>query len=409
MHEGVGYWIGRTLYLSLTNECNSVSLIASRGPGFCMPQAGGYAPLPRGVEPTAQDLVDYVTAAARGREDSLPEAVVFAGQGEPLLRIEVLLEAAQLLSRLREPPLPLRVNTNGLVGSPDCAATARRMRAVGITHASVALATAHPAQYKQLMRPAPLTVNRLTRSASGAPQLRQVSEYVGHEQVCDFARALVASGIDVECTAVAAPEVDLDAAASLAAALGARFRPRTYHAAPSSVSESARAGGPQSARSSGGPSSGPRVPRASSMDGARKSKEEGNALLREGKLAAALHCFREAILAYERLDLDPPEGYTKGSGREELSRAHAVAHANRALVLCRLGRAEEAHDDAKRALQLDRTYMKAYHRLGSALELLGRRDEAAEAFAVAAAKPMAFAAVRGMPRETLLDDRPIDE
>ena len=50
--RGFAYSIRGGLYLSLTNETNSVSLIESRGPGFTMPKSSGFALLDDGVEPT---------------------------------------------------------------------------------------------------------------------------------------------------------------------------------------------------------------------------------------------------------------------------------------------------------------------------------------------------------------------
>ena len=43
-----------------------------------------------------------------------------------------------------------------------------------------------------------------------------------------FVTACVDAGLDVECTAVAAPNVDLEAAERLATTLGAGFRTRSW-------------------------------------------------------------------------------------------------------------------------------------------------------------------------------------
>eukprot|EP00966_Prymnesium_polylepis_P109130 2525303-Prymnesium_polylepis.1 len=93
--SGVGYWLGRNLYLGLTNECNARTLVELRGPGFCMPAASGFAPLPRGYEPAAAELLAFAEEEAGCGPP--PDAVVFAGVGEPLLRLETLTEASRLL------------------------------------------------------------------------------------------------------------------------------------------------------------------------------------------------------------------------------------------------------------------------------------------------------------------------
>lgn len=102
-------------------------------------------------------------------------------------------------------------------------------------------------------------------------------------------------------------------------------------------------------------------------------KEKGNRCLREGRAADALNCYSAAIEAYEALVLQAGE-------TERHSRPLAVSLSNRALVLCEMERGEEAAADARRALGIDPTYSKAYHRLGRALQLLGREEEASAAF-----------------------------
>ena len=77
----------------------------------------------------------------------------------------------------------------------------------GISKATVALATADPGQYTELMRP----------------------EGGDHSTVCGFIASLAEAGVEVEATAVERPGVDVAAARKLAGALGAGFRTRTYH------------------------------------------------------------------------------------------------------------------------------------------------------------------------------------
>ena len=399
---GVSYRLGDTVYLALTNDCNTRSLIESRGPGFVMPAASGFAPLARGYEPSADDLVACVEAhvtAAASESVPPPRAVCFAGAGEPLLRLEVLLEAATRLSSQEwRSPLELRVNTNGLVPEAEGAATARRLRDAGISRASVLLGTAHASQYQPLMRPRPAPVRRLALSASGEPQVREIQQHIGHAEVCAFVRQLVGCGVAAECTAVAAPEVDLDAVGSLAHSLGATFRPRTYHPRPSPGPPDDGAGPSRShgldrlsaleatRRASAG--SGSRPASASpSAEAACEMKARGNGMLKEDKLPAALGCYREAVAIWDALAIaDSGRDYYRGG-------EHAICCANQSLVLCKLGRADEALEAARRAVALNGpSYRKAYHRLGSALALLGRQEEAAAAFEYATAKPLAFIA-----------------
>ena len=94
MTSNVTYRLRRSLYVVLTNQANSVSLMWSRGPSFAM--SGDFAPLAEGVEPDASTVARAVQEAF----DSAPEPfsdVVFAGAGEPLLRLHVLEAAASLI------------------------------------------------------------------------------------------------------------------------------------------------------------------------------------------------------------------------------------------------------------------------------------------------------------------------
>eukprot|EP00966_Prymnesium_polylepis_P315567 7291726-Prymnesium_polylepis.1 len=76
----ITYTLGRSLYITLTNRCNSVSLIESRGPGFAVPASSGFAPLREGFEPNAADILEAARDAAT--EHGAYESIVFAGAGE---------------------------------------------------------------------------------------------------------------------------------------------------------------------------------------------------------------------------------------------------------------------------------------------------------------------------------------
>ena len=215
--KSITYTLGTQLYVSLTNRCNAVSLIQSRGPGFAVPASSGFSLLPEGFEPSAAEVAEVV-ASAVGAGDTL-SAIVFAGAGEPLLKQRTLLEAAELIRQQDASP-PLRINTNGLVPKTEAADLAARMKAAGVASATVALASADPEEYLALMQP-----EELRFSPAFTQQL-------GHGEVTSFVKACVGVGMAVECTAVEAPGVDVDAAAALASELGASFRARSYHPAP---------------------------------------------------------------------------------------------------------------------------------------------------------------------------------
>ena len=84
---------------------------------------------------------------------------------------------------------------------------------------------------------------------------------------------------------------------------------------------------------------------------AEKAKEEGNKAFAKGNFALAAENFTLAI------NLDPN---------------NHVYYANRSAALLKMGKLEDALDDADRAIKLNRLYAKGHYRKGQALAVIGR-------------------------------------
>ena len=82
---------------------------------------------------------------------------------------------------------------------------------------AVALATSDPEQYADIMKPDSIRLS----PAFSLP--------MGLKEVTGFASACVSLGMEVECTAVERPGVDIDKAQELSETLGCRFRTRSWH------------------------------------------------------------------------------------------------------------------------------------------------------------------------------------
>lgn len=215
--------MGRALYVALTNRCNALPLAETRGPSFVMPADSGFAKLPDGYEPSADEVLSAVQSRlGSGLHVGAPSSVVFAGLGEPLLRLCVLLEAARRIEDAYPGSVCLRVSTNGLVPCARAEEVARSLWDAGVRRATVAIASADETQHRLLLAPRDAAT---ATPGGGGP----AADAPGLADACRFVQALVAAGMEVECTAVAEPSVDLKAAEVLAASLGASFRSRSYH------------------------------------------------------------------------------------------------------------------------------------------------------------------------------------
>lgn len=195
-----------------------------------------------GRAPTVQSLVAE-TLTLLERERQRYDSVVIAGEGEPTLRLGALLSVVRgLRSRPDICPPSIRVTTNGLCGFPASAnsvhnqggeiacststptSVACRMREAGVTGVSVALMTARPERYVELMRP--FLLPSFSTAGGGGVNV----EDSAHGVVLDFVRDAIDQGLDVEVTGVDLPGLDKAEAEALAAELGVvtPFRWRPY-------------------------------------------------------------------------------------------------------------------------------------------------------------------------------------
>eukprot|EP00277_Geminigera_cryophila_P016973 CAMPEP_0179454158 /NCGR_PEP_ID=MMETSP0799-20121207/38002_1 /TAXON_ID=46947 /ORGANISM="Geminigera cryophila, Strain CCMP2564" /LENGTH=224 /DNA_ID=CAMNT_0021251717 /DNA_START=217 /DNA_END=891 /DNA_ORIENTATION=- len=188
-----------------------------------------FEPLPAGaLEPTAAELAMLVnefystiaSANSGGELGSMGErdlGVVFQGDGDPLECVGVVLETVGLVAQERN-GIAFRLNTLGLcddatlqlllVSNVLARGDADRRRETRIATVSVFLPAADATQYNLLLQP------RAGR---------------GFADVCNFVATLADAGVDVECTAVARPDVDVTKVEALAMGLGARtFRTRSF-------------------------------------------------------------------------------------------------------------------------------------------------------------------------------------
>ena len=177
-----------------------------------MPTTSGFQHLGGDREPSALQLAAVVDAHYSNNVDIIgmgenDGGVAFAGLGEPTLRLGVMLETVRLVKERRH-GVKFRLISNGLVDE-DPVAVAEALHAGGVRSASIALMTANPQQYAELMRP--------------------LNPALSHSTVCNFIVALSEAGVETEATVVKSPGVNVRDAKHLAEALGAvNFREREF-------------------------------------------------------------------------------------------------------------------------------------------------------------------------------------
>jgi len=143
--------------------------------------------------------------------------VVFAGGGEPLLRVKTLIETVNIIAA-KQNGIAFRINTNGLVDSE----TTQLLLDSGV----IALGDR---DFRRETRIASVSVALPCHDVPTFELLSKPEGGKGFRDVCNFICLLVEAGVQVECTAIDRPEVDLDATKKLALALGAsNFRVRTF-------------------------------------------------------------------------------------------------------------------------------------------------------------------------------------
>ena len=231
------YTLGKDLYIPLTCRCNSRTLPETRGPNFMLPAPvvaalcrvrdlelstqqwtfwcnyldtqEGAQKLPERPEsiavkdencddnnPITMNMLQEEIDSYLRNDKLRPNSLVFAGEGEPTLRLDEMLELVGSLQQAHtsEALPPIRVTTNGL--RPNIVS---RLKDGGVSRVSIALMTADPTQYDQLMNP---------------------SQEKGHDKVRQFIQNSIEIGLEVEATAVDRDDVDKTATQELAKSLG---------------------------------------------------------------------------------------------------------------------------------------------------------------------------------------------
>ena len=192
------YWLGDHLYLNITNRCSNNCYFCFRKyksgiNGFNLKLRE--EPAPSQIMDELQNFINRKTW----------KEVVFCGFGEPLEKLDCVLEVAKWIKR--QFPITVRIDTNGQA----CLLNKGRnvigeLKEAGVDRVSVSL-NAH---------------NRETYNYVCKPKFENA-----YENVIKFIEK-AKEQFDTEITTVTIPEVSISEIKEMARKIGVKFRPREY-------------------------------------------------------------------------------------------------------------------------------------------------------------------------------------
>ena len=198
-NPSVVYWLGNSLYLNVTNRCLNSCY-------FC------FRRYKKGVrdfnlklekEPTAEEVIEALQKALNRKFWS---EVVFCGFGEPLERLDLVLDVTRWVKK--HSGKAVRVDTNGqgyLLNKGRY--VVQELKDAGVDKVIVSLNAQDKETYNEVCKPS-------------------FSDAYGN--VVEFIKRAKEAGLETEATAVTIPEVNISEVKELAEKLGVKFSAREY-------------------------------------------------------------------------------------------------------------------------------------------------------------------------------------
>lgn len=194
------YWIEDKLYLNITNKCTNNCFFCLRN--FKRGVSGFNLKLSK--DPTIEEIISDLSDVLYMRNWT---EIVFCGFGEPISRLDGLIEVTKWIHSKYSRPVKLRINSNGhgykLNPSRNVVA---ELKEAGIDKVSVSLNAGDLETYNEVCKP---TFDK------------------AYETMLEFIRR-TKDVIDVEVTAIRMPEVDIQKVEAVAQKLGVKLRIREY-------------------------------------------------------------------------------------------------------------------------------------------------------------------------------------
>ena len=193
------YWLGNRIYLNITNKCPNRCY-------FCFRRfKNGVKEFKLKLEkvPTIEEVIEELQKLLNKNNW---DEIVFCGFGEPLERLDVVLEVTRWVNKHSRKPV--RVDTNGqgylLNKGRD---VVRELKDAGIGKVSVSLNAHNKEIYNEICKP---TFEN------------------AYENVLDFIKMAKEVGLETEATVVTVSEIEVSRVKEVAEKMGVKFLVREY-------------------------------------------------------------------------------------------------------------------------------------------------------------------------------------
>jgi len=197
--SNVVYWLGNNLYLNITNRCPNNCYFCFRKFKNDIREFN----LKLRKEPSSNEVINELQKVMNRKNWG---EVVFCGFGEPLEKLDCLLEITKWIKKHHGKPVRIDTNGQGYLLN-EGREVVKELKEAGVDKVSVSLNAHDKATYNQVCKP----------------------EFENaFENVLEFIEKAKRAYLDTEITAVAIPEVDILKVKELARRMGVGFRVREY-------------------------------------------------------------------------------------------------------------------------------------------------------------------------------------
>ncbi|PVX26441.1 MAG: metallo cofactor biosynthesis protein [Candidatus Bathyarchaeum sp.] len=198
-NPNIVYWLGNNVYLNVTNKCSNSCY-------FC------FRKFKNGIkefnlklehEPTTKEVMEELQKNINKKNWN---EIVFCGFGEPLERLDLVLEVTKRIKK--QYWKTVRVDTNGQAYLLNKGRNVvQELKDAGVDKISVSLNAPDKETYNQICKP-------IFEDA--------------YENVIEFIKKANKEGLQIEATAVTIPEVEITKVKELAERIGVKFAVREY-------------------------------------------------------------------------------------------------------------------------------------------------------------------------------------